>query len=297
MTTGLAALLARYRTLSIAALAALVALAWAWLLLGAGTAMAPQFSLAPAGTGGTGMAGMDMAGMGMAEMGGAEMGGVTGPPAPWAPVRYIVLFSMWWTMMVAMMLPSAAPTILLYGRVAAAAPASSRPAVGAFLSGYLVTWGLFSLIATLMQGLLERLQLMDPATMASQSVRLSGALLIAAGAYQLGPLKNACLRHCQSPARFLARHHRPGPLGAFRMGALHGAICIGCCLSLMALLFVGGVMNLAWIALLTLMVAAEKLLPYGRTVSIALGMGMSRRGRGDADRVMGLSGHRKVRAH
>lgn len=253
MPTRLAAVLARYRAISIAALVGLIVIAWAWVLAGAGTGMVPQLSLAPPGPGPILMEGMSPQ-----------------TPVPWHPGHYAVIFSMWWTMMVAMMLPSAAPTILLYGRVAADSQAGTGPAVGSFLSGYLITWGLFSLVATILQSLLERLEWMAPETMALQGTRLSGALLIIAGTYQLSPFKNACLRHCQSPAQFFIRHYRAGSRGAFRMGAWHGAICIGCCWSLMALLFVGGVMSLAWIALLTVMVAAEKLLPFGRMLSIAL---------------------------
>lgn len=255
MSAWLAGMLARHRTISVAGLAALVVMAWAWVLTGAGTAMTPQFSLTPAGTGGTAMAGMAM-----------------DRPAPWSPGHALAGFSMWWTMMVAMMLPSAAPTILLYGRVAAGGPAPSDAAVGAFLSGYLIMWGFFSALATLAQGLLEATAYLSAANLASRDGRLSGAILVGAGAYQLSPMKQACLRHCQSPAGFLARHYRAGTLGAVRMGALHGAICIGCCWSLMAILFVGGVMNLAWIALLAIMVAAEKLLPFGRAIAMALGV-------------------------
>ena len=99
--------------------------------------------------------------------------------------------------------------------------------------------------------------------MSSRSVLLSGLLLVAAGLYQLTPLKAACLRHCRGPAAFIAAHWRPGVVGAWRMGLSHGAYCVGCCAALMLLLFVGGVMNLMWIAGLTLLVAVEKLAPFG----------------------------------
>ncbi len=112
------------------------------------------------------------------------------------------------------------------------------------------------------------------ATMGSTSRWLSGGVLVAAGIYQLTPLKAACLAHCRSPAEFLARHFRPGPRGALRMGLIHGAYCLGCCWAVMLLLFVGGVMNLAWIALLTVLVAAEKLAPGGRVIGIAGGAAM-----------------------
>jgi predicted metal-binding membrane protein len=109
-------------------------------------------------------------------------------------------------------------------------------------------------------------------TMWSISVPLSASILIGAGLYQLSPLKHVCLEHCRAPAEYLSRHWRPGRRGAFRMGATHGAYCLGCCWLLMALLFVGGVMNLAWIALLTLLVAGEKLLPGGRVLAIVAGL-------------------------
>jgi predicted metal-binding membrane protein len=99
-------------------------------------------------------------------------------------------------------------------------------------------------------------------------------LLIAAGLYQLTPLKAACLSHCRGPAVFIAAHWRPGVVGAWRMGLSHGAYCVGCCAALMLLLFVGGVMNLVWIAGLTLLVAIEKLAPFGavtaKVVAVAL---------------------------
>lgn len=256
MPSPLEAALARHRLVSIAAMTALVLLAWAWLLAGAGMDVSVDAGMGEM----DGMAGMDMPGMAM------DM-------APqWSPAHYGIVFAMWWIMMVAMMLPSAAPTILLYARVAAHTPEAARPATGSFLAGYLAVWGVFAFLAASAQFGLERLELVSHAMMASQDRTFAGAILVAAGIYQLSPLKNACLDHCRSPARFLSSHYRPGALGAFRMGALHGAICVGCCWLLMALLFVGGVMNLVWIAVLSLMVAAEKLLPFGRPISIAAGL-------------------------
>lgn len=248
--------LRRHRAISVGALVLLMALAWGWLLRGAGMDMQPLVSLAPPAASPDQATGMQM-----------DMP----RPAPWSTGLFALTASMWWIMMVAMMLPSAAPTVLLYGRVAASG-ATTRPSTAGFLAGYLAVWGLFALLATLLQTLLTRSGLLDPVPMASASGRLSGGILIAAGIYQLSPLKNVCLRHCRNPAQFLSRHYRPGSLGALRMGLLHGAYCLGCCWMLMALLFVGGVMNLAWIAILTLMVAAEKLLPFGRWVAIATGV-------------------------
>jgi predicted metal-binding membrane protein len=187
---------------------------------------------------------------------GAGMDGHMDMPGMRPPLTALVL--MWWLMMVAMMLPSAAPAILLYARVRQ--QRRSQPALpdtGVFLAGYLLVWLLFSIVAATAQALLIG------ASMALDNPFAQGALLIAAGIYQLTPLKQACLRQCQSPAQFISRHWRSGVAGAVRLGGLHGAYCVGCCWMLMALLFVGGVMNFAWIAGLTLLVGAEKLLPRG----------------------------------
>jgi len=256
MTTAVEAALRRQRAVTIAALALLTLLAWVWLLLGAGMAMAPraELHLFPRSAAG------DMMGMAM-------------PSAAWSAGQWLLAFSMWWVMMVAMMLPAAAPVILLYAKAAAVRPDAPRPATGSFLAGYLGVWGAFSLAAVLLQDALQRSGALAPMTMESTARGLSAAILVAAGLYQLSPLKEACLAHCRNPAVFLSRHYRPGRMGAWRMGALHGAFCLGCCWLLMALLFVGGVMNLAWIALLSLLVAGEKLLPGGRRMGQAAGLG------------------------
>jgi predicted metal-binding membrane protein len=182
---------------------------------------------------------------------------------------------MWAAMMVAMMTPSAAPAILLYGRVRAQAGTQGRGAgiapAGAFVAGYLAVWLAFSFAAAALQWGLERGALLSPLSMGSQSRWLSAAVLAATGAYQLSPLKNVCLTECRSPTGFLTRHWRPGTAGAVRLGVLHGAYCVGCCWVLMGLLFVGGVMNLAWIAALTVLVMAEKLLPGGPWVARGAG--------------------------
>ncbi|WP_242126578.1 DUF2182 domain-containing protein [Sphingobium sp. Sx8-8] len=252
-------LLARHRLWSMAALAALVLLAWGWLLLGAGMGMAPVASLGPAGIGPAGSSG-DMMALMMLTAG------------PWTAGQFAVTLAMWWVMMVAMMLPSAAPTILLYARAMGHRDAAQRPATESFLLGYLLVWALFSLLATVVQWRLSMAAMLSPMAMATPSRSLSAALLIAAGAYQVSPLKDACLRQCRNPARFLSRHYRPGAMGALRMGMIHGAWCVGCCWMLMALLFAGGIMNLVWIALLTLLVAMEKLLPWGRGTSVVAGL-------------------------
>jgi len=197
-----------------------------------------------------------------------------GMPMAMSP-SFALVAAMWWVMMIAMMVPSAAPTVLLYAQVhRARVDPAARPPVGAFVSGYLLCWLAFSLAAASAQLWLERSALASPMTMALHSRTAAGALLIAAGAYQLSPLKDACLGQCRSPASFLARHHRPGASGAFQMGVRHGAFCVGCCWPLMLLLFVGGVMNVAWIAGLALIVAGEKLLPYGQWLARAIGVAL-----------------------
>jgi len=183
---------------------------------------------------------------------------------------FAFVVAMWWVMMVAMMVPAAAPTILLYARVYRhSSTPEPAPAIASFLAGYLACWLGFALIAA---GL--HVWLLSPKSMALDDRDAAGAVLIAAGIYQLSPLKDACLNQCRSPAQFLSRHYRPGPSGAFRLGLLHGAYCIGCCWLLMALLFVGGVMNLLWVAGLTLLVAAEKMLPGGQWLARIAGAGM-----------------------
>ena len=179
---------------------------------------------------------------------------------------FFLVAAMWATMMVAMMLPSAAPTILLYARVQRQA-AASPPPTGAFIAGYFLCWLVFAAVAAVLQAVLERSGLAPSLMSGLRGSRAEAILIIAIGLYQLSPLKTACLARCRSPAQFLSRHYRPGARGALRLGLLHGAYCVGCCWALMALLFAVGVMNLAWIAALTLLVAAEKLLPGGRIVA------------------------------
>jgi len=176
------------------------------------------------------------------------------------------LILMWWLMMVAMMLPSATPAILLYARVRESrGDESSIAQTPVFLAGYLSIWLLFSILAAFAQGLLA-----GP-SMTLGNRWAESALLIAVGVYELTPLKKGCLTRCRSPAEFLTRHWRPGWGGAVRLGVLHGADCLGCCWMLMALLFVGGVMNLLWIVGLTLIVTVEKLLPRGDWFGCAVG--------------------------
>jgi predicted metal-binding membrane protein len=231
--TGAERVAARSRAVTICALAALTLLAWTWLLRGAGLGAMP----------------MDR-----------DAG------------RFLLVASMWWVMMIAMMLPSASPVILLYGRVNR--HHGQPPPTASFLAAYLAVWLGFALLAATLQQLLEQADLVSTMAMASRRPWLSGGFLVAAGLYQWSPLKDACLARCRTPTQFLTLHYRPGRAGAWRLGLLHGAYCVGCCWLLMILLFVGGVMNLAWITALTLLVAGEKLLPGGQWISRVSGTGL-----------------------
>jgi predicted metal-binding membrane protein len=189
------------------------------------------------------------------------------------PTYAVLLFVMWWTMMMAMMLPSAAPAILTFVAVSRKFSAHTEMAtpVVFFAAGYAAIWTGFSIVAVVLQILLSG-KVMFSMMMAVTSSVAGGGLLIAAGIYQLSPLKSACLRKCQAPLMFLARNWRKGSLGAFRMGFEHGIYCIGCCWVLMGLLFYGGVMEMLWIVGLAIYVAAEKLVPVGNTLSRSAGL-------------------------
>jgi predicted metal-binding membrane protein len=193
----------------------------------------------------------------------------------WTFSHALVIFSMWAIMMIGMMTPSAAPVVLLYTRTALGAPAKGKPFAAAiwFAAGYLAAWILFALVATAAQWALEWAALLTP-MMKSETRSFGGLLLIAAGVYQWTPLKRSCLNHCRAPLHFIQRHggFRPGKAASLRLGALHGAYCVGCCWALMLLLFVGGVMNLLWIAALMVLVLLEKIAPWGVTVSRVAGL-------------------------
>ncbi len=209
----------------------------------------------------------------MADMGG--MGDIAIKLKPWTVVDGLLMFVMWAIMMMAMMLPSAAPMILIFARVNAKQRDNGNAYVPTviFAAGYLFVWSLFSLLATGVQWGLQNAALLSPG-MVSTSMYLGGALFIAAGIYQWTPLKQVCLKHCRSPLEFILHHWRPGATGAFRMGLGHGAFCLGCCWSVMALLFVGGVMNLIWVAVIAIFVAVEKIFPHGHWVGRIAGLAM-----------------------
>jgi predicted metal-binding membrane protein len=257
--------LRRDRWIVLAGLALLTVLCWGYILTGAGTGMSIRdmtiTSLFPHR-----MADMPMPGMRM---------GMN--PGMWSVSYFIIILLMWWVMMIAMMTPSAAPMILLYARATRHAQSTGQLQQGviptaAFVGGYLLVWLGFSLLAAALQWALERSGVVSTMMMASTRAGVSAAILIAAGFYQLSPLKHVCLRYCRAPAEFLSRHWRPGAPGALRMGLKHGAFCVGCCWMLMALLFVGGIMNVLWIAVLAILVLLEKVAPYGTWLSRATGV-------------------------
>jgi predicted metal-binding membrane protein len=195
---------------------------------------------------------------------------------PWTPGYFAMTLAMWAEMMVAMMVPTVAPMVLLFATVNRQRHADHRPFVptGFFLLGYVVVWTGFSLAATVTQWGLHDAALLSPA-MASTSRLLSGLVLIAAGAFQWTPWKNACLKHCRSSLSFIMTEWREGRRGAFLMGLRHGNYCLGCCWLLMLLLFVAGVMNLLWIALLTAFVLAEKIAPGPKWITRTAGAGLA----------------------
>jgi len=252
--SGLEALLRRERAVAAGAVVAVTALAWTYIWRGAGM----------------GMSALEMTALTLfPHLGPNPMAGMQMTAPGW-----ITVVLMWWAMMIAMMTPSAAPLVLLYGRALRQSVPEPRPAYAApivLAAGYLAAWLVFSIAAASLQFALVRTGLLESMMLRSASAALSATVLLAAGVYQLTPLKLVCLRQCRGPVEFLVRHWRRGRSGAFLMGVRHGAWCIGCCWMLMALLFVGGVMNLAWIALLTLLVAAEKIAPGGVWVGRAAG--------------------------
>jgi len=244
------AVLRRDRAVVVAALIVVIALCWTWIVTGAGMGMsAIEMTRMP----------RDMV---MA-------------PATWTPAYAALMFLMWWVMMLAMMLPGAAPVLLIFARMSRPGGGIDRPwtPTGCFAAGYLAVWAGFSVVATALQWTLEGTGLLS-AMMVTTATWLGAAILIGAGLWQFAPLKQVCLRYCRSPIGFLTANWRPGRAGAFGMGVTHGAHCLGCCWFLMALLFFGGVMNLWWIGGLAAYVLIEKLIPMGRRLSYVVGIGL-----------------------
>ena len=250
-------LLRRERLVVLTGLLLIVALTWWWVVIGSGTGMRA-----------------------------IEMTTWSFPPPAVAPMPFnwslgyaVIMFFMWWIMMIAMMTPSATPMILLYGRAYRHEQRQGKLASGVvptfiFALGYLLCWAAFSLIAAGLQWGLERVGLLHQMMMWSISPFFTASLLVAAGLYQLTPLKSVCLEHCRSPAQYLAQHFKPGASGALQLGWKHGLYCLGCCWFLMALLFAGGIMNLVWIAGLSIYAVLEKVAPRGQIIARVVGIAL-----------------------
>lgn len=261
-------LIRRDRAIVVTGLVVLGTLSWLWVIRGAGMGMSalemtrtglfPHLASAPVPMPG----GMPDAGA-PRPMPEPMAGSMPMAPAAGGTGGVALVTSMWWVMMIAMMLPSAAPMMLLHAGTVRFAQRKGRmsapPSTAFFLAGYLAVWLAFSLAAALAQGALVTIGALSEMMLWSRSRWLSAGVLALAAIYQVTPLKRTCLEHCRSPAHYLSRHWRDGATGAFRMGAEHGAYCLGCCWVLMLLLFVGGVMNLLWIAALAVFVLVEKL--------------------------------------
>ena len=239
-------ILKRDRVVIIAGIVAVVALAWAYLVYLAQSNDATGMSLA------------------MAQL------------RSWNATDFGLMFLMWAVMMTGMMVPTAAPMILLFATVNRRRREQQRPFVstGVFLSGYVLVWCGFAAAATLGNWALHVNSLLDTMMGGSTSAYLGGSLLMVAGAFQWSRLKYLCLTHCRSPLSFLMTDWREGSLGALKMGLHHGTYCVGCCWVLMVLLFVLGVMNLLWIAALAGFVLLEKVVPQGQKVSRATGLAL-----------------------
>ena len=266
-TSVLESSLERDGMIVIAGLVTVIVLSWIYILMGAGMGMSAfemTTTTVPGASSQKSMSGaMRMAHDAMMQS------------TVWTPAYAVLMFFMWWVMMIAMMLPSASPMILLFARInrSQQAQGSSFVPTSVFAIGYLVAWGVFSMLAAGAQWGLERAGLLST-MMSSTSGLFAGLVLLVAGVYQLTPFKHACLRHCRSPLQFIMHHWRNGIGGAFRMGIDHGAFCLACCWFLMALLFVGGVMNLYWIVGLAVFVLLEKTIPAGHWLGALTGIGL-----------------------
>jgi predicted metal-binding membrane protein len=249
VSSALESALRRDRIVALAGLAALVLVAWLYLVRLAREMAEMQMHAAM--------------GMAMPQM------------RPWGGVDLLLLFAMWVAMMVAMMTPSASPMILMFSALNRRRAEHAGPAVrtGLFVVGYLLAWAGYSAVAAAAQWVLHGLALLSP-MMVSTSPYLGGGLLVAAGLFQWTPLKRACLVACRSPMGFIMAEWREGPGGALIMGWRHGLYCVGCCWVLMALLFVAGVMNLVWVAAIAAFVLVEKVVPGGERVSQVTGIAL-----------------------
>ena len=262
-STAVEALIQRDKVITIIAIAVLVGATLTYTVLGVGMNMS-AIQMTP----GLGQSQMSMPNM-------SAMKNMAATPAVWSFNYSVLMFFMWWTMMIAMMLPSASPMILLYTaliRRTKKAKSIIRQ-VTSFICGYLLAWAAFSLFAAALQSQLELRDWMSPMMMEATNIYLAAGILIAAGVYQLTPLKTVCLEKCRQPASFLANYKNTWVNSPLRIGLVHGFYCVGCCWFLMGLLFFGGIMNLYWIVGLMIFVAIEKLHEKGIIFGKILGGG------------------------
>ena len=248
-STAVEALIQRDKVITIIAIAVLVGATLTYTVLGVGMNMS-AIQMTP----GLGQSQMSMPNM-------SAMKNMAATPAVWSFNYSVLMFFMWWTMMIAMMLPSASPMILLYTALIRRTKKTKSiiRQVTSFICGYLLAWAAFSLFAAALQSQLELRDWMSPMMMEATNIYLAAGILIAAGVYQLTPLKTVCLEKCRQPASFLANYKNTWVNSPLRIGLVHGFYCVGCCWFLMGLLFFGGIMNLYWIVGLIIFVAIEKL--------------------------------------
>ena len=262
-STAVESFIQRDKIITIIAIAILVGATFTYTVLGVGMNMS-AIQMTP----GLGQSQMSMPNMG-------AMKNMAATPAVWSFNYSVLMFFMWWTMMIAMMLPSASPMILLYTALIRRTKKTKSiiRQVTSFICGYLLAWAAFSLFAAALQSQLELRDWMSPMMMEATNIYLAAGILIAAGVYQLTPLKTVCLEKCRQPASFLANYKNTWVNSPLRIGLVHGFYCVGCCWFLMGLLFFGGIMNLYWIVGLIIFVAIEKLHEKGIIFGKILGGG------------------------
>jgi predicted metal-binding membrane protein len=262
-STAVESLIQRDKVITIIAIAVLVGATLTYTVLGVGMNMS-AIQMTP---------GLGQSQMSMPKM--SAMKNMAATPAVWTFNYSVLMFFMWWTMMIAMMLPSASPMILLYTALIRRTKKTKSiiRQVTSFICGYLLAWAAFSLFAAALQSQLELRDWMSPMMMEATNIYLAAGILIAAGVYQLTPLKTVCLEKCRQPASFLANYKNTWVNSPLRIGLVHGFYCVGCCWFLMGLLFFGGIMNLYWIVGLIIFVAIEKLHEKGVIFGKILGGG------------------------
>ena len=262
-STAVESFIQRDKVITIIAIAILVGATFTYTVLGVGMNMS-AIQMTP----GLGQSQMSMPNM-------SAMKKMAATPAVWTFNYSVLMFLMWWTMMIAMMLPSASPMILLYTALIRRTKKTKSiiRQVTSFICGYLLAWAAFSLFAAALQSQLELRDWMSPMMMEATNIYLAAGILIAAGVYQLTPLKTVCLEKCRQPASFLANYKNTWVNSPLRIGLVHGFYCVGCCWFLMGLLFFGGIMNLYWIVGLIIFVAIEKLHEKGIIFGKILGGG------------------------